>query len=86
VFDALVLADFKRIARGASALSFLSQAEEWQVSKTPRYLQYSADFREAADRLAARARDRQLDGATLAFTEMMHCCVRCHEYIRKGRD
>ena len=86
VFDALVLKKFKRIAKSANSLGYLTRAEEWQVRKTPRYLQYSTEFQEAAEKLANKARDRDLDGATLAFADMTRCCVRCHEYIRTSRD
>jgi hypothetical protein len=82
VFDALVLKDFKRVAKRANALYSLSRADDWEVRKTPRYMQYTTAFREVAEKLGDRARENNLDGATRAFTEMALCCVRCHEYIR----
>ena len=86
VFDAIVLKDFQRITQNAKALVGLSQAAEWRANQTPRYLQYSSDFQEAAEKLAENARDKNADGTTLAFTQMTFTCVRCHDYIRQTRS
>jgi hypothetical protein len=85
VFDALVLKDFKRIARNANALYSLSRADDWEVRKTPRYMEYTTAFREAAEKLGDQARDNNLDEAARAFSDMTLCCVRCHEYVRTKR-
>jgi len=82
VFDAIVLKDFKRIRKNASALTTLSQAATFQVHKTPRYLQHVTEFQDAVEKMAKNARDENADGVTLAFTEMTLSCVHCHDYIR----
>jgi hypothetical protein len=86
VFDAIIAKDFKRIGQDAKALVELSQVAEWRVYQTPRYLQYSTEFQEAAGKLADNARDKNSDGTTLAFTQMTFSCVRCHDYIRQTRS
>jgi hypothetical protein len=83
VFDAIVAKDFPRISQHAKALAGISQAAEWRVNPTPRYLQYSAEFQEMADTLAEDARAKNSDGVTLAFTQMLFSCVRCHDYVRQ---
>lgn len=85
VFDAIVLKDFKRIAKDANALFDLSRAEEWQVVKTPRYIQFSSEFQNATQKLARSAREEDLNAATRGFAEVTLCCAQCHEYIR-GRQ
>jgi cytochrome c556 len=83
IFDAIVLKEFKRIAKNARRLVTLSKAAEFQVHKTPRYLQYSLEFREAAEQMAQNARDQNQDGVTLAFLKITLSCVHCHDYIRE---
>jgi hypothetical protein len=85
-FDAIVAKDFPRIGRNAKALAAISQAVEWRVIPTPHYLQYSVEFQEVAEKLAEKARDKNSDGVTLAFTQMTFSCVRCHDYIRQTRS
>jgi len=85
VLDALIMKDFKRISKDAPALVTISKAAEFQVHRTPRYMQYSLAFQEAAEKLAKNAREQNTDGTTLAFTEMTLSCVHCHDYIREKR-
>jgi hypothetical protein len=85
LLDAIVLEEFNRIDKCADALIRLSEAAEWQVIQTPRYLQYSGDFQEAAEKLGKNARARNLDGSAFAYMSMTLSCVRCHEYIRETR-
>jgi hypothetical protein len=35
--------------------------------------------------MAAKARDRNLDGATLAYLDLSMSCVKCHQAIRDRR-
>jgi len=88
VLDARIVKDFKRINKDASALVAISKAAEFQVHRTPRYLKYSSEFQEAAEKMAKNARDKNEDGTTLGFTEVMLSCVHCHDYIREksGHD
>jgi hypothetical protein len=85
VFDAIVIKDFRRIARCAKALNEISQAAAWRAIQTPRYSQYTAEFQEAAVKMADKARDKNSDGTTLAFTQMTLACVRCHDYMREKK-
>jgi hypothetical protein len=85
VFDALVLKDFKRVAKDANSLFALSRAAEWQVVKTPRYVQFSTEFQQATEKMAQSAREANLETTTRAFGQMTLCCARCHEYVR-GRQ
>ena len=83
VLEGLTLEDFNLIAKHAQELSLLSQAAQWQVLQTPDYLHQSREFRRVADRLTESARQKNLDGATLAFTELTTECVHCHKYVRR---
>jgi hypothetical protein len=56
------------------------------MHKAPRYEVFSNDFRRSAETLIRKAKDKNMDGTTLAFFEMTVSCVRCHQYMREVRD
>jgi cytochrome c556 len=85
VLEGIALEDFALIERDSQRLSLLSQAANWQVLQTPDYLQHSLDFRRSADALTKAARDKNLDGAALAYVQMTMNCVNCHKYVRTAR-
>ncbi len=33
-----------------------------------------------------KAKDKNLDGVTLAYMDLTMSCVRCHQYVRDTRD
>jgi hypothetical protein len=86
LFDALVLKDFKRVVNRANSLISISKDGEFQVDRTPRYMQYSQDFLAAAEKLAENAREKNADGVASAFTKMTLSCVHCHDYIREKQN
>jgi hypothetical protein len=86
VLEGLALGDFTRISRSADELIRISKTAEWSVRKTARYELYSNEFRRAAETIVEKARDKNLDGAALAYFDMTMTCLRCHRYIREERD
>jgi hypothetical protein len=86
VLEAIALKDFDRVEKNAQVLIDLSRTSEWRVIQTPRYLQHSTEFQEAAERLAKNARAKNLEGTVLSYVGMTLSCVHCHEYIRETRS
>jgi hypothetical protein len=86
VLEGLAMADFDLIARGAQELSLASQASSWQVLQTADYARQSGEFRRSCDRLHRAAKEKNLDGAALAWMEVMMQCVQCHKYVRDERE
>ena len=86
VLEGIVLEDYEMISKNAQKLSLLSQASNWQVLQTEEYLQHSGEFRRAADAVSAAAKEKNIDGATLAYMEMTLKCVNCHKYVRDSRQ
>jgi hypothetical protein len=85
VLEGLAREDYPLIARNARDLKALSLAAEWEAPEIPHveeYLPHTTDFQRSADDLMKKARERNLDGATLAFTRMTMNCVDCHKYVR----
>lgn len=81
----LALQDFASMRASADRLVKLSQAGGWAARQTPEYELFTTEFRRAAAELARAAADKNIDGATLAYTQMTVSCVSCHKYLRGGR-
>lgn len=86
ILEGIALGDFTKISKGADNLLALTKTEEWVLRKTPRYEMHSNDFRRTLETLSRKAKEKNIDGTTLAFFDMTMSCVRCHEYVRDVRD
>ena len=82
VLEGLALADYDLIARGAHDLALASQASSWQVLQTEDYARQSREFRRACESFRSAAKDKNLDGAALAWMEVTLKCIQCHKYVR----
>lgn len=85
ILEGLTLEDYDRIGKGARALASLSRAAEWEVPTIPNvdeYVTYTAEFQRLADELSRKARDKNIDGATLVYFRLTTSCVNCHKYVR----
>jgi hypothetical protein len=83
VLEGIAMKDFDLIANQAEELMAVSKAAEFKVVKTPRYEVYSNDFRRNAENLAQQAKEKNLDGAALAYLDLTLNCVKCHKHIRE---
>jgi hypothetical protein len=85
VLEGLAINDFDKIGDNAQELLNISKLNEWKSIKTPRYGTYSNEFQENVEKLIKNAKDKNLDGATLAYVEMTTTCVKCHKHVREVR-
>jgi hypothetical protein len=85
VLEGLAVEDFALIAKSAKAMRELSEDARWRVSPNANYLRFSAEFRDLADELGAKAKEKNLDGATLAYVKLTMSCVKCHKLVRDER-
>jgi len=86
ILEGLALNDLDKISRSADELVQISRTAEWFVLKTPKYELHSDEFRRAANNIVRKAREKNLDGAALAYFDMTMVCLRCHQYVREVRD
>lgn len=85
LLEGLTLEEFARIEKNGRALKILSQAAEWEDPIMPNpeeYQVYTNDFQRLCDDLRKNARDKNIDGATLAYVKLTMNCVACHKYVR----
>jgi cytochrome c556 len=85
ILEGLTRENYDQVAEAALALRRLSEAAEWEVATIPNADQYVADttrFQQLCDDLVAKARGKDLDGATTAANRITVSCVSCHKYVR----
>jgi hypothetical protein len=83
VLEGLALGDFKAIAAAADELVKVSQAAEFlNAYKSREYEVQINIFRRAAETVSKKAKDKNLDGVTLAYVDMTMTCLKCHQHTR----
>lgn len=88
LLEALAKEDFKTIGESAESLVRISKATEFlRAYKTEEYEFQTRVFQKSAETLAAKAKEKSIDGATLAYIDMTQSCVACHNHFRgRKRD
>jgi len=87
VLEGLTLENFETVSTSAKALKRLSQAAEWEVPTIPDvsdYIVFTTEFQRLADEMDRKAKDKNVDGATLAYLRLTMNCVNCHKYVRQA--
>lgn len=82
IVQGLATEDYGLITKAAQKMLVLSHEADWNVITTEEYVKMSAEFRTTTERLRERGREKNLDGATLAYFEMTLSCMRCHKKLR----
>ena len=82
ILKAIALQDFAGIQSNAAQLVKLSQMTGWQARQTPEYALFSMEFRRHAEGLGKAAKAKNIDAATLAYTQLTFSCVSCHKHLR----
>jgi gamma-glutamylcysteine synthetase len=86
LLEGIALGKFDKIEKHANELIRISKTAEWLANKKPRYEMFSNDFVRAAETIAKKAKEKNLDGVTLAYFDLTMSCVRCHQYVREIQD
>ena len=82
IVGGLVTEDFDKILKGADSLNRLGK-RKWVANETAAYRTQNQVFWFTTGSLVYAAENENIDGATLAYTQMMHSCVNCHKLIRR---
>ena len=85
LLEALALNDLPKASEKAQDLIILSQKMEWKVVPTPRYKELSNEFRAAAEMVMEQAKNKNSDGAALAYLDISMLCFKCHKHMREVR-
>lgn len=85
LLEGLTTNDFEMIEKNAGDLMLISQKAEFAAQKTREYELQTNDFRRALETVIKKAKDKNLDGATLGYVDMTLACVRCHQNTRETK-
>lgn len=83
ILSGLATADFDAIGKNATSMDRLSKLEKFvRRSDAEEYRAQLRVFLAANKDLMTAAEKKNIDGATLAFTQMTLSCVNCHKALR----
>jgi hypothetical protein len=81
ILDGLVMEDFETILQSAKSLNQLGQ-RKWLENESSEYRAQNQVFWFTAANLVLAAEKKNIDAATLAYSQMTVSCVNCHKLIR----
>jgi hypothetical protein len=83
VLEHVALNDFPKIVDTAEDLVQIAKTVAFlNAYKGKEYEFHITTFRRAAEMMATKAKDRNMDGVMVAFNDMTLTCLKCHEGIR----
>lgn len=82
ILEGMTRADFEAIEKNAAAMQVMSYLEGWVRADRPEYKAQLRAFEHANGAIMRDARDKNLDGVTIAYTQLMISCVQCHQIVR----
>ena len=87
ILEGITTEDFETIERAAAAMRRMSALEGFVRRKdTKEYRAQLTIFEFANDELLRHAGNKDVDGATLAFTQLTLSCVNCHKQLRLPQE
>lgn len=85
ILEGIATENFEMIAANAQRIQTLTLDEKWNIIQTERYSHNSDEFQKTVKAITEAAREKNLDGATLAYMKMTFSCVNCHRDLRKDK-
>jgi hypothetical protein len=82
ILAGLTKADYESIEKNAKSMIAVGYLEKWIRADTPEYQTLLRDFLYANKSLNLAAREKNLDGATVAYLQLTLSCVNCHKVVR----
>ena len=86
ILSALAKEEFDAISQNATAMKGLNQIESFVRRKPAGYRRQLDLFQFSVNELIRTSQQQNIDGATLAFTQMTVSCVHCHKQLRKSQS
>ncbi len=82
ILDGLVTEDFDKILQAANSMNGLAR-HKWAENDSAAYRTQNQVFWFTTGTLVMAAEKKNIDSATLAYTQMTHSCINCHKLIRR---
>jgi hypothetical protein len=82
ILAGLTKGDFEAIDKNAQSMLVIEYLEKWLRADTPGYNAHLRDFEYANKALRLAAKEKNVDGATIAYIQLTLSCVQCHKLVR----
>jgi len=82
ILTGIATEDFTTIRQNAEALQRLTRLKEFSPAKPTEYRAQLLIFDFATSELLRLSKEKNLDGAALAYTQLALSCVNCHKQLR----
>ena len=85
ILSGIAKADFTAIEANAQSMRNLSKIEGFIRRQAPGYTTQLQVFEQSNDEIIRQARNHNVEGAALAFTQLTISCVNCHKQLREAK-
>jgi len=85
ILSALATEDFEAIRTNAASMKALDALEKFVHPRPKDYRMQLQTFQFANDELIRNSREKNVDGAALAYVQLTLSCVNCHKVLRSTR-
>ena len=85
ILSGLTEGNHEKIATNATAMNYMNYLEKWVKADKPEYKRQLSYFELANRELLKSARDKNIEGATLAYNQLTISCVQCHKVVRDSK-
>jgi hypothetical protein len=82
ILAGLAESDFEAITENAEAMRSLARIEAFVRRRSPEYRTQMQIFMEANQEIVRQAERKNVEGASLGFTQLTISCVNCHKQLR----
>ncbi len=82
ILAGLTRADYDAIVENGRAMNIINYLEGYVKADTPEYKEQLQVFKSSTSGLIRSARNKNIEGATLAYTQLTISCVNCHNIVR----
>ena len=83
ILEGVTKGDFALMEDNAAKMRGLNRFERFVRGRWEGYAEQLQTFQQANDEIIKQARKNNVEGATLAFTQMTISCVTCHKKLRE---
>jgi hypothetical protein len=83
LLEGVTRGDFELIEQNAERMRGLNRIERFVRGRWEGYAEQLQTFQQANDEIIKQARTSNVEGATLAFTQITISCVTCHKKLRE---
>lgn len=85
ILAGLTKGDFEAVIKNAEHMEVVGFLEKWDRADLPEYRRQIRYFDDANKELMRQAGKKNINGATLAYTQLTLSCVHCHNILRDGK-